>query len=100
MQQTAMMWFVYDRTNSKLLLGVVAALGSAPMLFSSVWGGSLADLYPKRSILVLTQSGQMFCAVLLAAGVWRGLATPSIIMVIAACNGTGMGFDMPATQPF
>src|SRR5438874_1189849 len=41
MQQTAMMWFVYDRTNSKLLLGVVAALGSAPMLFSSVWGGSL-----------------------------------------------------------
>jgi len=100
MQQTAMMWFVYDRTNSKLLLGVVAALGSAPMLFSSVWGGSLADLYPKRSILVLTQSAQMLCAFLLAAGVWLGFATPAFIMVIAAFNGTAMGFDMPARQAF
>src|SRR5207244_3364112 len=100
MQQTAMMWFVYDRTNSKLLLGVVAALGSAPMLFSSVWGGSLSDLYPKRSILVLTQSAQMLCAFLLAAGVWLGFATPAFIMVVAAFNGTAMGFDMPARQAF
>src|SRR3989440_1084544 len=100
MQQTAMMWFVYDRTNSKLLLGVVAAVGSAPMLFSSVWGGSLADLYPKRSILVLTQSAQMLCAFLLAAGVWLGFATPAFIMVVAAFNGTAMGFDMPARQAF
>src|SRR6266480_1340707 len=100
MQQTAMMWFVYDRTNSKLLLGVVAALGSAPMLFSSVWGGSLADLYPKRSILVLTQSAQMLCAFLLAAGVWLGFATPAFIMVVAAFNVTAMGFDMPARQAF
>ena len=100
MQQTAMMWFVYDRTNSKLLLGVVAAVGSAPMVFSSVWGGSLADLYPKRSILVLTQSAQMLCAFLLAAGVWLGFATPAFIMVVAAFNGTAMGFDMPARQAF
>src|SRR5438093_5191965 len=100
MQQTAMMWFVYDRTNSKLLLGVVAAMGSAPMVFSSVWGGSLADLYPKRSILVLTQSAQMLCAFLLAAGVWLGFATPEFIMIVAAFNGTAMGFDMPARQAF
>ncbi len=98
--KTAMMWFVYDRTNSKLLLGVVAAVGSAPMVFSSVWGGSLADLYPKRSILVLTQSAQMLCAFLLAAGVGLGFATPAFIMVVAAFNGTAMGFDMPARQAF
>src|SRR5881396_1222751 len=100
MQQTAMMWFVYDRTNSKLLLGLVSAVGSAPMVFSSVWGGSLADLYPKRSILVLTQSAQMLCAFLLAAGVWLGFATPEFIMIVAAFNGTAMGFDMPARQAF
>src|SRR5438093_1102438 len=100
MQQTAMSWFVYQITNSKLLLGVVAAMGSAPMMLSSVWGGSLADLYPKRSILVLTQSAQMLCAFLLAAGVWLGFATPAFIMVVAAFNGTAMGFDMPARQAF
>ena len=100
MQQTAMSWFVYQITNSKLLLGVIAAMGSAPMMLSSVWGGSLADRYPKRSILVATQTAQMICAFLLAAGVWAGFATPSFIIVIAALNGLAMGFDMPARQAF
>ena len=100
MQQTAMSWFVYQITNSKLLLGVVAAMGSAPMMLSSVWGGSLADRYPKRSILVATQTAQMICAFLLATGVSAGFATPSFIIVIAALNGLAMGFDMPARQAF
>jgi len=100
MQQTAMSWFVYQITNTKLLLGVVAAMGSAPMMLSSIWGGSLADRYPKRSILVVTQTAQMICAFLLAAGVWAGFATPSFIIIIAAFNGLAMGFDMPARQAF
>jgi len=100
MQQTAMSWFVYEITNSKFLLGVVSAVGSAPMMLSSVWGGTLADLYPKRSILVGTQSAQMVCAFLLATGVWLGFATPSFIIIVAALNGIAMGFDMPARQAF
>src|SRR5712675_2215917 len=100
MQQTAMSWYVYQLTNSKLLLGVVSAVGSAPMMLSSIWGGALADLYPKRSILVATQAAQMICAFLVAAGVWFGFATPSFIIIVAALNGISMGFDMPARQAF
>jgi len=100
MQQTAMSWFVYEITNSKFLLGVVSAVGSAPMVLSSVWGGALADLYPKRSILVATQSAQMVCAFLLALGVWLGFASPLFIIIVAAFNGIAMGFDMPARQAF
>src|SRR5215467_6148104 len=100
MQQTAMSWFVYQITNSKFLLGLVAAIGSAPMIFSSVWGGALADIYPKRSILVATQTAQMICAFLLAAGVWFGFASTGFIIAIAALNGIAMGFDMPARQAF
>jgi MFS family permease len=100
MQQTAMSWFVYEITNSKFLLGVVSAVGSAPMVLSSVWGGTLADLHSKRSILVATQSAQMVCAFLLAAGVWLGFASPLFIIVVAALNGISMGFDMPARQAF
>jgi MFS family permease len=100
MQQTAMSWFVYEITGSKLLLGTVAAVGSAPMMLFSIWGGALADLHPKRSILVITQSAQMICAFLLAAVTWAGLATPILIIIIAALNGVAMGFDMPARQAF
>src|SRR5437764_7216303 len=100
MQQTAMSWFVYELTNSKFLLGAVAAIGSAPMMLFSVWGGSIADLYPKRSILIATQTAQMICAFLLALGVWSGFASATFIVVIAALNGVAMGFDMPARQAF
>ena len=100
MQQTAMSWFVYEITNSKFLLGAVAAIGSAPMMLFSVWGGSLADLYPKRSILIATQTAQMICAFLLAIGVWAGFANATFIVIVAAFNGIAMGFDMPARQAF
>lgn len=100
MQQTAMSWFVYELTNSKFLLGAVAAVGSAPMMLFSIWGGSLADLYPKRSILVATQTAQMLCAFLLALGVWAGFANATFIVIVAALNGVAMGFDMPARQAF
>jgi MFS family permease len=100
MQQTAMSWFVYEITNSKFLLGAVAAVGSAPMMLFAIWGGSLADIYPKRSILIATQTAQMLCALLLAAAAWAGFATPLFIIIVAALNGVAMGFDMPARQAF
>jgi MFS family permease len=100
MQQTGMSWFVYEITNSKFLLGLVSAIGSAPMMLFSIWGGSVADRYPKRSILVATQTAQMICAFLLAAGVWAGFASSTFIMIVAAVNGIAMGFDMPARQAF
>src|ERR1700681_5058986 len=91
MQQTAMSWFVYQITNSRLLLGVVAAVGSAPMMLFSIWGGSLAHLYPKRTIIIATQTAQMICAFLLATGAWAGFATPLFIIIIAAFYCVGMG---------
>src|SRR5215471_5877109 len=48
MQNTAQGWLVYQLTGSKLLLGEVAAIGSAPMMLLSVLGGSVADRRPKR----------------------------------------------------
>jgi MFS family permease len=96
LQQTAMSWFVYEITGSKFLLGAVVAIGSAPMMIFSLWGGSLADRYSKRAILIGTQTAQMLSALVLAAGAWIGFASASFIMVIAALNGIAMGFDIPA----
>ncbi|MGO8928143.1 MAG: MFS transporter, partial [Limisphaerales bacterium] len=47
MQSTAEGWLVYQLTGSKVMLGTVAAVWSLPLLLLSVWGGSVADRYPK-----------------------------------------------------
>src|SRR5207237_8972002 len=74
--------------------------GSAPMMLFSMWGGSLADRHPKRSILLATQTAEMLLAFALAAAVWAGVATPWMIVAIATLNGVTLGFDMPARQAF
>ncbi|MFN2508236.1 MAG: MFS transporter [Chthoniobacterales bacterium] len=100
MQQTAMSWLVYQITGSKTLLGVVAAVGSAPMMLFSLWGGSLADRYPKRAIILWAQTAQMIPAFVLAALAWGGWANTWIIIGVAAVSGIAMAFDMPARQAF
>jgi len=61
-------------------------------------GGSLADLYPKRSIIVATQDRSDDLRVFTRSRRLAGFATPLFIIIIAALNGVAMGFDMPARQ--
>ena len=100
MQNTAQGWLVYQLTGSKVLLGTVAAVGSLPMLLLSVWGGSVADRHPKRTVVLFTQTGMMVLAFVFAALVWSGHIQPWHILVLAALGGVAMAFDMPARQAF
>ena len=100
MQNTAQSWLVYDLTRSKLLLGIVAAVGSAPMLLFSIWGGSVADRHPKRTVILFTQCGMMALAFTLAALVASGQVRAWHILLLAALGGVATAFDMPARQAF
>src|ERR1041385_2122203 len=100
MQNTAQSWLVYQLTGSKLLLGIVAAVGSTPMMLFSVWGGSVADRHSKRHIILCTQTAMMLLAFVFAGLVWSGQIRPSHILVLAALGGLAMAFDMPARQAF
>src|SRR2546430_12849107 len=100
MQNTAQGWLVYQLTGSKLLLGVVAAVGSAPMMLFSIWGGSVADRHPKRQVVLWTQTMMMLSALLVAALVATHQIRVWQILVLAAVGGLAMAFDMPARQAF
>ncbi|MEO8439237.1 MAG: MFS transporter [Spartobacteria bacterium] len=100
MTSTAQGWLVYQLTGSKALLGIVAAAGTAPMLFFSTLGGWAADRFPKRSVLICTQIAMMILAFIFAGLVWSGLIRPWQIIVLGLCGGVAMAFDMPARQSF
>ncbi|HKP02886.1 MAG TPA: MFS transporter [Chthoniobacterales bacterium] len=100
MTTTAQGWLVYQLTGSKALLGVVAAAASAPMLFFATWGGWVADRYPKRSVVVVTQICSMLLSLAMAALVWSKVVQPWHIIVLAILGGITMAFDMPARQSF
>lgn len=100
MQTTAQGWLVYQLTGSKVLLGTVAAVGTLPMLAFSLWGGSVADRHPKRTVMFYTQIAMMITAFVFAALVGSGHIQTWHILVLAAMGGVAMAFDMPARQAF
>ena len=100
MQNTAQGWLVYELTGSKILLGVVAAVGSTPMMLFSIWGGSVADRHSKRRIVLCTQVSMMLFAFIFAALVGSGWIRTWHILILAALGGCALAFDMPARQAF
>src|SRR5690348_7605211 len=90
MQNTAQGWLVYELTGSRFLLGVVAAVGSAPMMLFSILGGSVADRHAKRRIILCTQTAMMIFAFVFAALVWSGRIRPWHILVLAALGGLAL----------
>src|SRR5579884_1184828 len=59
MQTVAQAWLVLQLTHSPLQLGLVGALQFLPVLLFSIFGGVVADRWPKRSIMIGTQSAAM-----------------------------------------
>ena len=100
MQTTAQGWLVYELTGSKALLGMVAAVGSLPLLLLSPLGGSVADRHSKQGVVLLTQTGMMILAFAFAALVWSRKIQPWHIIVLATFGGVAMAFDLPARQSF
>src|SRR5581483_7689200 len=100
MQIIAQGWLVYELTRSELALGIVGFASAIPSLLVSPWGGVLVDRVPKRSLLILTQSGAMLLAFILAALTFTHTVQAWHIVLLAAGLGVVNSFDAPARQAF
>jgi MFS family permease len=100
MQMTGQAWLVLTLTDSPFKLGLVSALQWTPVLLLSLFAGVVADRYPKRRILVITQSGLCVMAFVLAALTLSGKVQYWHVLITATCVGTLQAFDMPTRQSF
>jgi len=100
MQTTAQMWLVYRLTHSSFLLGLTGFASQIPMFLLGLLGGATADRYPKKRILLLTQSLAACQALVLAGLTLAGVISVWQILVLATMLGTVSAFDMPARQSF
>jgi MFS family permease len=100
MQAIGQAWLVLDLTHSPLQLGVVGALQLLPVLLFSLFTGVFADRWPKRRILLLTQTA----ALLQALALWYLVVSHSIMLwqiyLLAFLLGVTFSLDKPARQGF
>jgi len=100
MQRVAQDWLVLQLTHgSGTALGIATGLQFLPML-ASPWGGAIADRYPKRRILMLTQTAMGLLA--LTLGVLAVTGSVRIWQVYALAFGLGLAtlVDNPTRQAF
>src|SRR5205823_7579584 len=91
---------VLELTHNALLLGLVGALQFLPVLLFTLFGGVLADRWPKRTVLLFTQSSAMIEAIILWVLVATGMVQIWHILVLAVLLGMTNSLDMPTRQAF
>jgi len=100
MHSVAQSWLVYSLTKSPLYLGIVASLSALPILLLSLFGGMLADKYPKRNILIVTQVLSILPALVVAVLADLQIITVWHVCLTASFLGIVNAFDVPARQSF
>ena len=100
MQGTAQQWLVLTLSKNPLALGIVGALQFAPLLLLGPFVGIVVDRWPRRTLLVITQTS----ASILAVALWLLTVTHEVrlwhVFVLAALLGLVNALDMPTRQAF
>ncbi|WP_376768108.1 MFS transporter [Nonomuraea rhodomycinica] len=101
LQRTAQDWLVLELTHgSAAALGTATALQFLPMLFFGLFGGVLADRYPKRPILIVAQSLMALLALTLGLLTVTGSAEVWHVYVMAFTLGVISCVEVPTRQAF
>ncbi|MDF2093544.1 MFS transporter [Knoellia sp. 3-2P3] len=102
MGRVAQDWLVLTELtdHSSQALGIVTGLQFLPFLLLAPWAGMIADRFPKRRTLVLTQTGLAASSLLLGLLVVTGVAELWMVYAIALFTGVATAIDNPARQSF
>lgn len=93
-------WLVLQLTNSGVQLGLVTAAQFLPVLILAPWGGMIADRFPKRNVIYLTQAVAGLLALALGILVGTGTVRLWMVYVLASLLGLVYAVDHPTRQTF
>ncbi len=99
-QQVAISWLTYTVTGSPFLLGLIGFAGQIPLLLLAPLGGSLADRFRRRDILLITQWVEMGVAAALALIALYGHFSATTLVTSALILGIASAIEMPTRQAF
>jgi MFS family permease len=100
MQTTALTWLAFALTHESRWAALVTAAQILPTFVLGAWGGALADRWPKRTLIFLTQAAFLATALVLAALTYSGAVTPWQLLVVTLINGIIQAIDLPARLAF
>ncbi|WP_175408610.1 MFS transporter [Streptomyces sp. TRM64462] len=93
-------WLVLSLTGSAAAVGITTALQFLPMLLFGLYGGVIADRYPKRRLLIVSQGALGLCGLTLAGLTLSGHVQVWHVYLVAFLLGMVTVVDNPTRQSF
>lgn len=93
MQRIAQDWLILQLTGSGAALGITVGLQFLPFLLFGALGGVMADRFPMRRVLVVTQASMGALALVLGVLDVTGVVQAWHVYVLAFLLGTATAFD-------
>jgi MFS family permease len=98
MQLAALLWVVAVATRSATKVTLIAFITVVPLLLFGPLGGALADRFPRRKLLLVTQTLLMVQAFALW-GLWEaGRASYWVLFTLSLVGGVVIALNVPAWQ--
>ena len=101
MQNAALLWHVsllVSPERKALALGSVGLVRFVPIVVFSMISGVVADVWNRRRLMLLTQTGAAIISLGLAVLAFRGLSVVWPLFVLTAIGASISTFDLPARQ--
>ncbi len=100
MQNIALEWLVLELSGSPAAVGIAMACQFLPMLLIGMYGGVIADRYPKRAVLMVTQTLNGLLSGVLAVLTITGHVRVEHVYLFALAAGLVFVVDNPTRQVF
>ncbi|MFQ4144843.1 MFS transporter [Chlorogloeopsis sp. ULAP02] len=100
MTQVAILWLIYQLTDSALLLGLAGFFGQLPVFALAPISGILADRYNRHRLLLLLQIVGISISVTLTVITFLGWANFWTLLVLSTLLGLLKGLDVPVRHAF
>lgn len=97
-QSVAAAWLMTDLTNSHVLVALVQASATIPILLLGVFAGAIADNFDRRRVMLWAQTGMLAVSAVLAVLGYIGQIAPWSLLALTLMVGMGTALNGPAWQ--
>lgn len=97
-QSVGAAWMMTSLSGSPMLVALVPASTTLPIMLLSLWAGAVADNLDRRLVMLACQLSMLLVSASLALFAWLGLLTPWSLLAFTFLVGCATAINGPAWQ--
>jgi len=95
-QTVATSWSMTEVSGRPEMVALVQTAANLPLMLFSILAGGLADLYPRRNLMLIAQSLMLAASAALAMTAFAGTVAPAMLLAFTFLIGCGNALHNPA----